>query len=72
MSIFLNFFEKIKVSLKLDKIVGTLHEDLRAFMINISLNSSQSEKVFRQTLYRKSKHTFIQFFFFSKIIAFVR
>jgi hypothetical protein len=35
---------------------------------HMSLNSSLNEKFFRQTLYRKSKHTFyVQYFFFENL-----
>jgi hypothetical protein len=36
---------------------GTLYEYLRIYD-NISQNSAQGEKCFRQKLYRKSKHSF--------------
>jgi hypothetical protein len=36
---------------------GTLYEYLHIYD-NISPNSAQSEKYFRQKVYRKSKHTF--------------
>jgi len=52
----------------LTRITFTLHEDLHMYD-NVSLNSSQNEKCFRQKMYRKSKHPFyVQLLFFPEIM----
>jgi len=67
-----NLLWKFKFHWKPTRIVGTVHEDLRAFVINISLNSSQSEK-FSDKRYREnqSRH-FFNIFFLSKFVPLMR
>ena len=52
-----NMWTKFKFDGNMTRITGTLHEDLRTFMI-ISGTIFLNEKYFRQNLWRKSKNTF--------------
>jgi len=55
---FENLWRKLKFHEKSDN-NGTSPEDVPVYIYgDISLNSSYSEKFFKQNLYRKSKHTF--------------
>ena len=66
LSVFLKSVKKIKVSLSPDKNNG-YPTSLPIYMYdNITLDSSQIEKCFRQNLQRKSNHTFIFNTFFRK------
>jgi len=57
LTIFRKYVEKIQVSLKLDKNNGCFTRRPIYIFDHISLSSPSTEKCFRQTLQRKSKHT---------------
>ena len=73
-SIFKKFIKKIQISLKADK--KSRYFALRQIYSfdQISLSSSQTQRLFRQNLYIKSEHTFHvqQICFSSKIMPFMR
>jgi len=71
-----NLLRKLICHWHVTTIMSTLHEGRLMYICgNLWLISPLSEKCFRQTLYRKSKHIFFTMtfsFFFSKIMMFMR
>jgi hypothetical protein len=71
--IFRKSVEKIKVSLKSDKTNGYFIQIHMYIYDNISLNSSQNKKIFKQNLREnQNMHFMFKNVFFTKIVTFMR